>query len=174
MRKTIVTTLLILFTASQAGYYCVYSFQQNEIKKQVKEQLKKLLPETSLQIIQAEENADAIIWQDDDKEFLLHGELYDVVKIKRVSGKTLLYCLNDKKEENLKHEFAKAIKSATDNNATNKSGKANYKFQLSEYYFYNNTEKLSAINFTSPSKYLIFISSLSSSVKEVNAPPPRA
>ena len=90
-----------------------------------------------------------------------------------VSGKTLLYCLNDKKEENLKHEFAKAIKSATDNNATNKSGKANYKFQLSEYYFYINTEKLSAINFTSSGKYLIFISSLSSLVKEVNAPPPR-
>ena len=155
------------------GYYCVYSFQQNKIKKEVKEQMKNLLPESALQIIVAEENADAIKWQEEGKEFILHGELYDVAKIKTLNGKTLLYCINDTKEEKLLQKFAKAIKSANDNNANSKNGKTNYKLQLNDYYFFYKIENTTAINANDSYEYLSFISSLTTSIKEVNAPPPR-
>lgn len=174
MRNTIVISLLILFTTSQAGYYCVYSFQQSQIKKEVKEHLKKLLPEPALQVIVAEDFTNAIKWKEEGKEFILNGELFDVAKTKRVNGKTFLYCLNDKNEEKLLHEFAKAIKSATDNNGTNKNSKGSYKFQLSDYYFFNNTEKMPPVNFNTSNKYLFFISCLAASVNEVNTPPPKA
>lgn len=173
MRNTIVISLLILFTTSQAGYYCVYSFQQSQIKKEVKEHLKEMLPESSLKIIAEEDNAGAIKWQEQNKEFIFHAELYDVVKIKKVCGKTLLYCLNDKEEEKLLHEFAKALKSAADNNAKGKNGNANHKLQFNNCYFLNNAESITATNFTKCCKYLFFASSLTSSAKEVNAPPPR-
>lgn len=132
-----------------------------------------MLPESSLQIIVAEEHAKALQWEEEGKEFLLYGELYDVAKIKMVNGKTLLYCLNDKNEEKLLHEFAKAIKSATNNSDNNKNTKSNYKFQLSDYYFFKATEKAAVIITSAVCQHLFFISSLTSSVKEVNAPPPR-
>ena len=174
MRNTIVISLLILFTTSQAGYYCVYSFQQSQIKKEVKEHLKELLPKPALQVIIAEDFTNTIKWQEEGKEFILHGELYDVAEIKIINGKTLLYCINDKKEEKVLDQFAKAIKSSSDNNGSNKTGNGSYKFQLSDYYFFNNTQKMPPVNFNTSNKYLFFISCLTASVNEVNTPPPKA
>ena len=173
MRNTIVILLLILFTGSQVGYFCVYSFQQNKIKNEVKVQMKNMLQESSLQIIVAEENAGTLKWQEEGKEFMLHGELYDVAKMETVNGKTLLYCINDKKEEKLLQKFLKAIKSATNNNTNSKNGKTNCKFQTNHYWFFYNKENITAINADGSWVYLSYISSLISSVKEVIAPPPR-
>lgn len=174
MRKTIVTALLILFTASQAGYYFVYRYQQNKIQQEVMLQIKNNVRQQALQVIILQQNARDICWKEEGKEFILHGELYDVAEIKTVNGKSFLYCINDNKEEKLLQQFAAAVKSATDNNPANKGSKAEYKFQISDLYSYSSAEKILTIDFYKENKYILFISPLPSSVKKVNAPPPRA
>lgn len=174
MRNSLIIFLLILFSASQLGNLFVLNYQQNNIKKQVKEQIKKLLPESSLHVIAVDDNVALIEWEEYGREFKLHGVLYDVARIKTVNGKTFLYCIEDKKEGEIYQEYAKAIKSAADNNGSSKSGKANFKFQPSDFYFFNVTQKISTINFIASNSYSFFVSSLASSVKEVNGPPPRA
>ena len=136
----------------------------------MKTQLFAQLPETSFKVIIAENHTN-LQWQDDDgKEFVLNGEMYDVAKIKKKNGKTELYCLLDKKEKELLKNFAKAMKSESSNG---KSGKSSVKFQLPDY-IAQPQEKTAGITCLSIHTYATYNSALSCAVKEINAPPPRA
>ncbi len=44
-------------------------------------------------------------WEKANKEFILDGKMYDVVKTKTIKGKKILYCINDKKEQQLLGNF---------------------------------------------------------------------
>ena len=68
---------------------------------------------TSFEVFISEEHGNNMQWKDDGKEFTLNGEMYDVAKVKKVNGKTVLYCVNDKKEKELLSNFIKAIKELT-------------------------------------------------------------
>lgn len=127
------------------------------------------LPESSFQLIIAEDN-NAIEWKDDEKEFNLNGEMYDVAKIKKENGKTVLYCINDKKENELLQNFVKAMK----NDASNgKSGKSSIKFQFTDFTI-NATEHNAAAISLPAYKFGLFSSALCAVDKEINAPPPKA
>ncbi|MEI9957157.1 MAG: hypothetical protein WDM90_12845 [Ferruginibacter sp.] len=90
----------------------------------------KTISDEDLEVFEFTENNTDIIWQDKGREFSLHGELYDVAKIKTIDGKVFLYCINDKKEEQLLHAYSKAVNSNID---SGKSGKNGFNFQLSDF-----------------------------------------
>jgi hypothetical protein len=135
----------------------------------MKAQLFAKLPESSLEIIVAEETKN-IQWQDDGKEFSLNGEMFDVTKIKKENGKTVLYCINDKKEKELLQNFAKAMKADA---ANGKSGKLGIKFQFTDYII-TSVEKPGGQISRIGTKFTVYNSALSFTIKEITAPPPRA
>ena len=170
LRNLSVISLLVLFVISQVGYYCVYHYQQNRIKEDVKRQLFANVPESSLLVFEID--TPGIEWEEEGKEFYLHGELFDVAKIKNVAGKTFIYCINDKKEEKLLQDLAQTIKSQTDNNGSGKSGKYEIKFQITDLTI-KHLENISVFYFYPVYRYFSYDTAILFSLKEVNAPPPR-
>jgi len=155
---------------SHVSYYFAYLFQQYELKEAIKHQLLSRLPESSLEVISLDANKQDIKWKEDGREFYLHGKLYDVARIKNVNGKSLLYCINDKKEEALLKELSKIVKAGNDR-AGNKDGRYTIKFQT--YDFMLAIEKMAIPESTVSQKYFNFDLSAVSCIKEVNGPPPR-
>ena len=88
MKKTITISFLLLLFFSQMGYYFFYMFQQHQIKEAVKHELLAKLPESSLEIIDANAQKNDIEWEEEGKEFYLHGQMYDVAFIKISNGIT--------------------------------------------------------------------------------------
>jgi len=155
---------------SQVGYYFIYAYEQHLIKEQVKEEFLAGIPESSLELIVQEKYGNRIEWEEDGKEFYLDGNLYDVAKIKQVNGQTFLYCMNDKKENELIKKFSKTVKG---NHGNGKSEKQTIKNQLSAYLVYK-TEIESLSIFMPSQQFSNPAISFKSSYKEIVAPPPRA
>ena len=126
------------------------------------------IPESSLEVIVAEELGDKILWQEDNKEFSIDGVLYDVARIKKSEGKTFLYCLNDKQEKQLLDNLAKAVNA----NHGNKQEKNTIKSLLADLVCINDEEQSTI--FSVPSTYSLFNVTLVSSFEEINSPPPKA
>jgi len=126
------------------------------------------IPESSLEVIIAEQVADKIVWEEKNKEFSLDGVLYDVARIEKKEGKTFLYCINDKKEKQLLDNLVKAV----NKNHGNKQGRNNIKSLLLDLICMNVEEEI--ISFPVPSAYSSFNVSLVSSFEEIHSPPPKA
>ena len=62
-------------------------------------------------------NAAEFIFDGKD-EFTYHGRMYDVIKTEKIESKTIIYCVDDKKETALVHSFLK--KQTTDKSSKTK------------------------------------------------------
>jgi hypothetical protein len=145
-------------------------FQQYQIKEAVKHELLAKLPESSLEIIDANAHKNDIEWEEEDREFYLHGQMYDVAFIKISNGKKLIYCLNDSKEEDLMKRFANAVNSGNEQNSTSKHGHHIIKFQLSDFVLLN--EHTIKINERVSTTYFDRSFALITNFTEVFTPPP--
>ena len=67
------------------------------------------IPDSSLEVIIAENHKDEIRWEEKGKEFSLKGVMYDVAKVIKKNDRTYLYCINDKKEKELLDDFLNAV-----------------------------------------------------------------
>jgi len=172
LKKIITISFLFILFFSQIGYAVVTMIQRYHIKQQVEKQLLATISENELQVIDAELNKKAIVWEEEGKEFSMDGQLYDVAKIKNENGKTLIYCLNDVKEEQLLEKYSKAVQSATDQNSSRNGGDHIVKFQLADCLLFN-AQVLNSIPQTVPQKYFVFNDKVISSYKEITTPPPR-
>jgi hypothetical protein len=170
LKKTITISLLLLLLFSQAGYYLIYKFQQHQIKESAKKELLSKLPESSLEIIDAHANRNEIRWEEKNKEFYLHGQMYDVAFIKVVDGKILIYCLNDSKEEDLLKSLANTVKSVNDQSNSGKEGQHVIKFQLPDFLIPD--QQTITINEPATAKYVEYSSPLITNIKELFTPPP--
>ena len=171
MKKSINISFLLLLFFSQIGYYFFYMFQQHQIKEAVKHELLAKLPESSLEIIDAKTYRNDIEWEAENKEFYLHGQMYDVAFIKVIKGKTLIYCLNDSKEDELLKSLANAVNSGNEQNSSNKDGHHIIKFQLSDFIIL--TQHSLTINEPVVSvKYIDQSVALITNVTETFTPPP--
>lgn len=155
---------------SQAGYYFIYLFQQHELKEKAKEQLLSLIPENQLEVIDLTANQKNIQWEEEGKEFYLHGQLFDVARLKKDDGKHLAYCLNDKKEEQLLKELSDLIKTSNEQTG-NKDGKQTIKFQVTDMIAYIQRPVL--VDEIMTEKYSLFNDTEVASEKEVKSPPPK-
>jgi hypothetical protein len=162
--------ILTLLFFSQIGYRFIYLIQQHELKEQAEAQLLSTINNDQFDQINEDDNRDNIIWEEEGKEFSLNGQLYDVAKKEVINGKTIFYCLNDKKEEQLIEEMSKKEKSNTCNSSNNKDGNPTVKFQLSDFVVYPQNMLFSTIQIIQT--YGEYSTPLRSIIKEVNTPPP--
>ena len=125
------------------------------------------IPDSSLEVFVVEDLGNKIEWEENEKEFFLDGELYDVARIKKENGKTFLYCINDKKEKNLLDNLTKAVNKNHDNKRNR-----NIKPALPDLVLIDTIEP--AGFFSVSSQYIPFTTPLVVSFKEINIPPPRA
>jgi len=126
------------------------------------------IPESSLEVIIAEQVAGKIVWEEKHKEFSLDGILYDVARVEKKEGKTILYCINDKKEKQLLDNLVKAV----NKNHNNKQGRNNIKSLLLDLVCMSVEEEIRSLSV--PSTYSSFNVSLVSSFGEIHSPPPKA
>lgn len=155
---------------SQAGYHIIFSFRQYGIKEEVKQQLLASLPETVLDIIDAEINKDAIDWKEEGREFYLHGQMYDVAFTKIVNGRTLIYCLNDKREEKLLKDLNKQLYGNTNKPGSGHPGQQQIKFQSPDFILLAESAALTPQQ--PKQKYFYRIEKLTSVITELITPPP--
>ena len=125
------------------------------------------IPDSSLEMIVAEESK-SFRWEEEGKEFSQDGQLYDIVKSVHKNGKTVLYCINDVKEQELLHNFCKALKSGD-----NKKARQTLKIQISDFHA-DRLENIIKIKQTVSKKYFYFNTDIVFCSKEINTPPPRS
>ena len=167
MRKIISILFLLILFGSQVGRYLYYSFQQHQIRAEMKRQLVANLPDSSLELIVENQN-NTFRWEEEGKEFYQNGQMYDVVKSTVKDGRTILYCINDKKEEDLLARIQK-----TTNPERKKSALQILKSQILD----SLVQSIKVTANTNPvplQKYYSFNAAIAVQCKEVYAPPPRA
>lgn len=146
-------------------------FQQHQIKEAVKHTLLSKLPESSLEIIDADTHKNDIEWEEENREFWLHGQMYDVAFIRLINGKTFIYCLNDNKEAALLKSLAKAIDSGNDQSSSNKDGHHVIKFHVSDFMILTHNT-LPIKNELVSIKYINHQVALINNITEILTPPP--
>lgn len=169
MKKILGIAFIILLIFSVGGYYLLYMFKEHQLQEEVRHEMLKKLPLEKLEVIDAAKNSDEIVWEEKDREFYLDGKLYDVAAIKEIEGHTLIYCLNDEKEEELLKEGAASISSVLSQGAKQKSP-GNFKFQLPDFISFSLTRLSLPVN---TGEYGIQSAPhLCGIVLKINGPPP--
>lgn len=128
LKRSIAILLLILFAYGTIGYFISFEVEKYAIRKEVKNRIKKGLPDDKLVIIKDNAFNTELNWVEDDEEFRLNGKMYDVVS-KRIEGNTIYYsCIIDAEEEELFEELEQQV-----DNALNDSGKKKNENNLKDY-----------------------------------------
>jgi hypothetical protein len=169
LKKLSLILIITVLAYSQIGYYFVMRHFQHEQKEAIKEKIFQNLKDEELQSISLSDNQN-IYWEEDGKEFLLNGEMYDVVKTKTVNGKVILYCNNDKKEKALIDNYNLITKH---NSSSDKKGKntIDNSFNLFVYHDEKNSDQYFIL---AANKFHSFISHLTESIDDNISPPPKA
>lgn len=97
---------MLLLLLSQGGYQVFFAIRQHEIKEENKQRFLAGLPLHALDVVEADRYQADIEWEEEGREFYLHGQLYDVAYTKMIDGKKYIYCLNDAREEKLLDRLA--------------------------------------------------------------------
>ena len=153
---------------SLVGYYAVMRHTQEAHREFIKEQLHNNLKEDEMELISLTDNANQIYWMEDGKEFLYKGEMYDVVKSKTIAGKTILYCVNDKKEKELIDNY----NNVTKNNST-KDKKAKGTVEPSSTLFVLQNSRTEVPLYRPVKQYGLFISPLATAMTNPPLQPPK-
>ena len=108
--KRILSILLVLtYFVMIEGSYLQFKLSQLILQKQIKEELRIGANNKDLfLVIIPLHNDHNIHWVETNEEFTYKGELYDVVKIKIINNNKYIYCLNDRKEEQLIDHYYKS------------------------------------------------------------------
>ena len=134
LKKLFASILLLVFVYTLFGYYPVFLFLQNNIKKEIKSRIKLAVPDSELQLIIVNESNIAQVKWFDKNEFLLDGNLYDVVRIENnKQGEPVYYCINDKQEMKLFTNLGKLIQNAFDGKTNNKKNQSPVKNLVKDY-----------------------------------------
>jgi len=149
--------ILVLLFFSQIGYQFIYLIQQHELKEQAEAQLLSTINDDQFEQINQDDNFHNIVWEEEGKEFSLNG-------------KTILYCLYDKKEEQLLKEMIKKENANADNTPGNKDDEHSIKFQVSDFTEPAQNTFFTTIENIQPCRE--YASPVRSVIKEVNTPPP--
>ena len=168
VKKALAAILLTIIFISQVGYYFIYTIHQYILKEEMEKELLAHIPDSSLELIIAEEFGEKIEWEEKNKEFLLNEELYDVARIEIKDGKTHLYCINDKKEKQLLDNLVNAV----NKNHDTKKERNNVKPVLTDLFFTTTPDSLHFFSYSFT--YDILSVSIISSFKEIKSPPPKA
>ena len=153
---------------SQVGYYAVMRHTQESHRELIKEQLHNNLKEDEMEVISLTDNANQIYWMEEGKEFLYKGEMYDVVKSKTVAGKTILYCINDKKEKELVDNYNRVTKN---NSEKDKKAKGHVEQSLTLFVLQSTITDMPL--YRPMKQYGLFISPLATAITNPPLQPPK-
>jgi hypothetical protein len=106
LKKIVPFIVLWLFLTGSGGYFIAFKLRQyinyHAIENKIINSHNRINQDILVFTIG---NATGIKWIRKQKEFIYHGQMYDIVSIK-ISGKHVYYyCINDTKEKKLKTEF---------------------------------------------------------------------
>lgn len=174
MKKSFITNIALQLTGiflvaliafSLFGPYLSFRYQQIQVRKEIKKQIKQGVPESELQKFNLTDLSGKIKWTDGKREFSLNGNLYDVVKKEYTKDGVVFYCIDDKQESAL----FKDLGSLTEKEMEKKNTSLKYKLIIQFYY-----DHLSDINFTSDTddQLTIYLQRTFSFSHSVLSPPP--
>ena len=104
------------------GYYIVFKAEQSRIRRSIKTQIKKGVPENELHYFSlSEEEYNHLHWERAGKEFRSGNTMFDIVRMEKTSDSIHLYCINDSEETVLFAKLDELIKKKMER----ESGKAN-------------------------------------------------
>lgn len=111
LKKTVTIILFSLISIFSCGSYLIYKSYLYSYKSDFKAYIntnKKDIKLSTILISPSElyVNSKTIIWEDENKEVIHQGVLYDIVSIKNQNGKVVLFALSDCKEQEFKKQFA--------------------------------------------------------------------
>jgi hypothetical protein len=167
VKKGLAALLLSILFISQVGYYFIYTIHQHIIKEKIEKELLTHIPDSSLDVVIAEDWNNKLEWEEEGKEFSLNGEMYDVARIEVKDGKTYLYCINDKKEKEILNNLVKAV----NKNHDSKKERNTIKPVLTDMLIVTPVEPVKTFSDSSP--YGSLSVSPVSSFKEIISPPPK-
>ncbi len=139
-------------------------------KAAIKEKILNRLKENELQVISLTVNQQNIFWEEEGKEFLFNGGLYDVVKIKKVNGEVILYCINDKTEKALIEKYGDITKH---NSSPDKKAKLNLDNSIN-LFIYQNEVATTDFPLLISNNFSPFNLSLPCNITDKISPPPKA
>jgi hypothetical protein len=111
LKKITIIITLFLITVLSTGSYVVSKLYLKSYKKDFKAFVfknKTIIAHTKIEIHknQLYKNSKQLVWEDDNKEVVYKGHLYDIVDIQVVNDKVVLTVVSDTQEMNLKKQFA--------------------------------------------------------------------
>lgn len=121
MKKAFSILFLFIFAFNIIGFYLLLKVEQKQIKKEIKNKIKKSIPNNQLTVIQMNpDNENEFDWMH-EKEFRYKGMMFDIVR-KVVSGEKQItfYCINDEAETRLFANLDNLVQKSNEKN--NKSG----------------------------------------------------
>ena len=170
MKKLIAILLASSLFLYIIGYHFIFHLRKTELKAQMKKFLRsqpQVEDETVFVFSLDNRNAIAQLEWEGDDEFMLRGDMYDVIDKKITGGKLIIRCIGDKKETALLKKFEKLN---DENNSRNRLALL-LKLVTSSYIVSLNEELVIEDVFV-PS-IIYFQVQISSSVRKVLTPPPR-
>ena len=109
MKSIVAVCLVVVFAFNFGGAYLLLKIEQHQIRKEVKQKIKKGIKKDELTLITVtSQNINEIEWEHDD-EFRYKGKMYDVVYKETHQNTVIYYTLPDKKEHQLIENYLKKI-----------------------------------------------------------------
>lgn len=119
MRHLIAIVLFSFMLLQAVGYLLLFKLQQQEIRQEIKRQIKAGIPEDELVLFKTPKvltHQTRAFWSIPEREFSANGVMYDVVR-QATHGDTIwYYCLSDEKETQLFAHLDEAVKRDMDQN----------------------------------------------------------
>jgi len=167
IRKHVSRIILLVILFNIGGYYIWFGVLNYNIHKEIEQTIRNGLKDEELILIEISGNHTSdIIWIEQNKEFRLNGEMYDVVRIIKKYDRISYYCINDSREEKLIANFKKAHNTKKE---TDKKNKTTFHLQ----YF---PQKIVSTLFDSATefRYPILTSMYNSNIIDIQSPPPKS
>ncbi|MFD2244619.1 hypothetical protein [Pontibacter ruber] len=173
MKRILAICLLFVFTFNSVGYYFVFIVLQQQIRSEIKNQIKQRIPADELHVIAVSINEQGKLdWKREGKEFLYKGSMYDVVKTETKDDTVFYYCITDVEETQLFAMLDQLVKEHLAHSKKHNSAKK----LLKSFYkkFYDNKY---VVRITVPVVNYSFLppvdESLQSLALDIASPPPR-
>ena len=111
MKKISIICCFILITVFSTGSYLIHTCYLNSYKKEFKSFIFANQKHTSTAVVlinpsELYTNSCNIIWEDENKEVLYKGVLYDIIRIENRGLKIALVVVSDEQETSLKKQFS--------------------------------------------------------------------
>jgi len=110
LKKLVSIFLVFLIAFNAGGYFFVYFQLENCFKKVAFNKINDYMPIEELELIKVSiASPDASYERIEDREFTLHGRMYDIYQEEAANDSLYMYCVNDENEDMMHNAFASYI-----------------------------------------------------------------